>query len=129
MGTQRTRSALFRSNLRDSHLLTDGIATDNCRKYTKFSFIQWEIVILPHYRHCNPIAKVKVWVKTSVVHFSTCLSKKKRINPHELSAGATRSNISAFRPTYRFHRPISFSIPALECRQSVYDKTANRNKS
>ena len=37
MGTQRIQSALFRSNLRDSHFQTDGIATDffDC-KYTHY---------------------------------------------------------------------------------------------
>jgi hypothetical protein len=39
-------TALLRSNLPDSHFQTGGIATDNCRKYKHFSFLQEKKLIL-----------------------------------------------------------------------------------
>lgn len=63
MGTQRIRSALFRSNLRDSHFQTGGIATDIFRLqiYSLFhSTMKKMRLCSKKKRHCYPRAKVVV---------------------------------------------------------------------
>ena len=74
MGTQRIRPALFRSNLRDSHFQTGGIATDLCRKYTHFSFLQRKNATCTTKKNGTafPVTKVGDSAKLKLVLFSTC---------------------------------------------------------
>lgn len=53
MGTQRIQSALFRSNLRDSHFQTDGIATViQPQIYKFFVFARKKCNVATEKRHC-----------------------------------------------------------------------------
>ena len=75
-------SALLRSNLRDSHFQTDGIATDYMPQIYKYFCVCnnsctffWQ-----NHQHCYPRAKVEVLIKQGVVLFGTYYRKTKRRN-------------------------------------------------
>lgn len=73
MGTQRIQPAMFRSNLRDSHFQTGGIATDYMPQIYKFFRFcnNFFTFFRQNHQHCYPRAKVEVLIKLGVVLFGT----------------------------------------------------------
>ena len=76
MGTQRIRPALFRSNLRDSHFQTGGIATDYMPQiYTFFILAKKKMPLAPQKTGTAfPVTKVGDSDKLLLVLFGTCFS-------------------------------------------------------
>ena len=74
MGTQRIRPALFRSNLRDSHFQTGGIATDYMPQIYAFFILakKKNATCATKNGTAFPVTKVGDSAKLKLVLFSTC---------------------------------------------------------
>ena len=74
MGTQCIRPALFRSNLRDSHFQTGGIATDYMPQIYTFFILAKKKMPLAQQKigTAFPVTKVGDSAKLKLVLFSTC---------------------------------------------------------
>ncbi len=74
MGTQCIRPAMFRSNLRDSHFQTGGIATDYMPQIYTFFVLAMKKCYLRHKKigTAFPVTKVEDLSKMILVLFGTC---------------------------------------------------------
>ena len=85
-------SALLRSNLRDSHFQTGGIATDNnAANIQIFRFCNNSCTFFwQNHQHPNPRAKVEVLIKQGVVLFGTYYREGTDVKTHMSTAITTK---------------------------------------